>query len=52
VQTLADYSRDLRREGGEVWLTGLRPAVWLALHTARLDRLFTIRASLEEAMAG
>jgi anti-anti-sigma factor len=48
---LADISRDLSRKGGEVWLAGLQPAVWLALHDAGLDRLFTIRSSLAEALA-
>jgi anti-anti-sigma factor len=51
LQTLEEFGRDVRRKGGEVWLASLRPAVWLALHTARLDRLFTIRASLAQALA-
>jgi anti-anti-sigma factor len=51
LQTLEEFGRDVRRKGGEVWLAGLQPAVWLALHTARLDRLFTIRASLAQALA-
>src|SRR5262249_5260351 len=46
---LAQWSRDLGRQGGEVWLTGLRPAVWLALRVAGLERLFTIRSSLAQA---
>jgi anti-anti-sigma factor len=51
LQTLAALARDVCRQGGEVWLTGLQPAVWLALHTARLEHLFTIRASLAQALA-
>jgi anti-anti-sigma factor len=51
LATLAELSRELGREGGEVWLAGLQPAVWLALHVAGLDRLFTIRASRAEALA-
>jgi anti-anti-sigma factor len=51
LQTLAELARDVCRQGGEVWLTGLQPAVWLALHTARLERLFMIRASLAQALA-
>jgi anti-anti-sigma factor len=48
LATLAQLSRDLGRKGGEVWLTGLQPAVWLALRVAGLERLFTIRASLAQ----
>ena len=48
LATLAQLSRDLCRKGGEVWLTGLQPAVWLALRVAGLERLFTIRASLAQ----
>jgi anti-anti-sigma factor len=51
LQTLAEFVRDVRRRGGEVWLAGLQPAVWLALHAARLERLFTIRATLAQALA-
>jgi anti-anti-sigma factor len=45
LATLAQLSRCLGRKGGEVWLTGLQPAVWLALRVTGLERLFTIRAS-------
>jgi anti-anti-sigma factor len=50
LTTLADYARDLRRTGGEVWLADLQPATWLALRAARLDRLFTIRASMAQGL--
>jgi anti-anti-sigma factor len=51
LATLAELSRDLRRDGGELWLTGLQPAVWLALQVAGLARLFTIRATLAQALS-
>ena len=51
LTTLAELSRDLCRKGGEIWLTGLQPAVWLALRVAGLERLFTIRASLAQALS-
>jgi anti-anti-sigma factor len=51
LQTLAGFVRDACRQGSELWLTGLQPAVWLALHTAGLERLFTIRASVAQALA-
>ena len=50
LQTLQEFARRIYRKGGEVWLTGLRPAVWLALHTAELERLFTIRGSVSQAL--
>jgi anti-anti-sigma factor len=50
VAALADFSRDLSRQGGEVWLANLQPAFWLALHAAGLERLFTIRPSVAEAL--
>jgi anti-anti-sigma factor len=50
LTTLADWSRQLRRTGGEVWLAGLQPALWLALHDAGLERLFTLRASVAQAL--
>jgi anti-anti-sigma factor len=51
LQILAEFGRDVGQQGGEVWLAGLQPAVWLALHNACLERLFTIRASLAEALS-
>jgi anti-anti-sigma factor len=43
---------DLRRKqcwrGCEVWLAGLRPAVWLALRAAGLDGRFPIRDSVAQ----
>ena len=51
LQILAEFGRAVRQQGGEVWLAGLQPAVWLALHNAGLERLFTIRASLAQALS-
>jgi anti-anti-sigma factor len=51
LATLAGLARDLGRHGGEVWLAALQPAVWLALHVAGLERLFTIRPSVAQALA-
>ena len=51
LQTLAEFGRAFAQQGGEVWLAGLQPAVWLALHNARLERLFTIRTSLAQALS-
>jgi hypothetical protein len=51
LQTLMDFRRTLWRRGGEVWLAGLQPAVWLALHRASRDKLFTIRDSVAQALA-
>jgi anti-anti-sigma regulatory factor len=38
--------------GSEVWLTGLKPAVWLALHAAGLDGRFAIHDSVAQVLAG
>ena len=51
LQTLAEFARKVRQQGGEVWLAGLQPVVWLVLHDARLERLFTIRTSLAQALS-
>jgi anti-anti-sigma factor len=51
LAALAEFSRDFARTGGEVWLTGLRPAVWLDIHVARVERLFTIRSSRAQALS-
>jgi anti-anti-sigma factor len=51
LQVLVDFRRTLSAWGGEVWLAGLQPAVWLALHRANRDRLFTIRDSVAQALA-
>jgi anti-anti-sigma factor len=48
---LEAFRREQCRQGGEVWLAGLQPAVWLALQAAGLDRRFTVRASLAQVFA-
>jgi anti-anti-sigma factor len=44
---------ELRRKqcwrGCEVWLAGLKPAVWLALHAAGLGGRFPVRDSVAQA---
>ena len=46
---------ELRREqcwrGSEVWLAGLQPGVWLALHAAGLDGRFPVRDSVAQVFA-
>jgi anti-anti-sigma factor len=44
--SLVGFRREQCRRGSEVWLAGLQPRVWLALHAAQLDRSFTIRNSV------
>jgi anti-anti-sigma factor len=46
LDCLVEFRRELCWHGGEVWLVGLQPRVWLALQAARLDGLFTVRDSL------
>jgi anti-anti-sigma factor len=47
---LDEFRRERCWQGSEVWLTSLQPAVWLALHAARLDARFTVRASVADAL--
>jgi anti-anti-sigma factor len=51
VQTLVEFRRTLCWRGGEVYLAGLQPAVWLALHAANQDKRFSIRSSVAEIFA-
>jgi anti-anti-sigma factor len=46
LSCLDEFRRQQCWRGSEVWLAGLKPAVWLALHAAGLDRRFPIRDSL------
>jgi anti-anti-sigma factor len=46
LRSLEEFRRQQCRQGSEVWLTGLQPGVWLALHAANLDSKFTIRDSV------
>jgi anti-anti-sigma factor len=51
LQTLVELQQALGKRGGEVWLVGLQPAVWLALRRAGQDRRFAIRDSVGQALA-
>jgi anti-anti-sigma regulatory factor len=51
LQALVDFRRTVCRRGGEVRLAGVRPAVWLALHLAQLEKLFPIWDSVAQALA-
>lgn len=48
---LEDFRRGQGRRGREVWLAGLKPAVWLALHAAGLGGRFPVRDSVARALA-
>ena len=48
---LEEFRRELCWRGSEVWLAGLKPAVWLALRAAGLDGRFTIRDSVAQVFA-
>ncbi|HEV3082045.1 MAG TPA: STAS domain-containing protein [Gemmataceae bacterium] len=50
LAALADFARDVRRTGGEVWLAGVQPTVWLRIYAAKHDQLFTFRDSLAQAL--
>ena len=48
---LEEFRRELCWRGSEVWLAGLKPAVWLALQAAGLGGRFTIRDSVAQVFA-
>ena len=48
---LEGFRREEYWRGSEVWLAGLKPAVWLALRAAGLDGRFTIRDSVAQVFA-
>jgi anti-anti-sigma factor len=48
---LEEFRRVQGRRGSEVWLAGLRPAVWLALHAAGLGGRFPVRDSVARVVA-
>jgi anti-anti-sigma factor len=50
LDALKQVRRQMARAGGEVWLAGLRPQVWLALRAQGLDQRFPIYDSVEQAM--
>jgi anti-anti-sigma regulatory factor len=50
-QTLVEFRCALCCRGGEMWLAGLQPAVWLALRAANQDQRFAIRDSVAQVFA-
>jgi anti-anti-sigma factor len=48
---LDEFRRGQAWLGGEVWLAGLQPAVWLALHAAGLGGRFPVRDSVSQIFA-
>jgi anti-anti-sigma factor len=48
---LNEFRRGQAWRGGEVWLAGLQPAVWLALHAAGLGGRFPVRDSVAQVFA-
>jgi|SRR6516225_1049649 anti-anti-sigma factor len=48
---LEEFRREQCRRGSEVWMAGPKPAVWLTLHLARLNRKFPIRDSVAQIFA-
>jgi anti-anti-sigma factor len=48
---LEEFRREQCWRGSEVWLAGLKPAIWLALHAAGLDGRFPIRDSVAQVFA-
>jgi anti-anti-sigma factor len=48
---LEEFRREQCWRGSEVWLAGLKPAVWWALRAAGLDGRFPIRDSVAQLFA-
>ena len=48
---LEEFRREQCWRGSEVWLAGLKPVVWLALHAAGLDGRFPVRDSVAQVFA-
>jgi serine/threonine-protein kinase RsbW len=48
---LDEFRRGQAWLGGEVWLAGLQPAVWLAFHAAGLGGRFPVRDSVAQIFA-
>ena len=51
LRCLDQFRRKQCRRGSEVWLAGLKPAVWLALGAAGLDGRFPVRDSVAQFFA-
>jgi anti-anti-sigma factor len=47
---LDEFRRRQCWRGSEVWLAGLKPDVWLALHAAGLDGRFPVRDSVAQVL--
>jgi hypothetical protein len=52
LSCLDRFRRKQCRRGSEVWLAGLKPAVWLTLHAAGLDGRFRVGDSVAQVLAG
>jgi anti-anti-sigma factor len=50
IAVLVESSRSMRKTGGKIYLTNLQPARQRPLEIARLDAIFVIAGSEEEAM--
>jgi anti-anti-sigma factor len=48
---LEEFRREQCWRGSEVWLAGLKPVVWLALHAAGLDGRFRVWDSVAQVFA-
>jgi anti-anti-sigma factor len=48
---LEEFRREQCWRGSEVWLAGLKPAVWLALQAAGLGGRFPVRDSVAQVFA-
>ena len=48
---LEEFRREQCWRGSEVWLAGLKPGVWLALHAAGRGGRFTVRDSVAQVFA-
>jgi anti-anti-sigma factor len=48
---MEEFRREQAWRGSEVWLAGLKPVVWLALHAAGLDGRFPVRDSVAQVFA-
>jgi anti-anti-sigma factor len=51
LDCLEQFRQEECWRGSEVWLAGLKPAVWLALQVAGLDGRFPIRDSVAQVFA-
>jgi anti-anti-sigma factor len=52
MEELVTFRRNIVRRGGVVKLMGLQPQCWLAIQLARLNELFPVVETFEEAAVG